>query len=116
MKRSIKHFIEDAIEYCDKAEIFVKNMTFEEFERDEKTFLAVSRALEIIGEALKNVPDKIKNKYLGIPWREIIGFRNTVAHAYFGINKKIVYNSAKEDTKYLKTILTEIISTLDDSQ
>lgn len=109
MKRSIRHFLEDALEYCEKAQCFVEDMTFEEFEKDEKTFLAVTRALEVIGEALKNIPDDIKNKYLGIPWREIIGFRNTVAHAYFGINKKIVWNSAKEDTKYLKTILTEIM-------
>lgn len=109
MKRSIKHFIDDAIEYCEKAQQFTENMTFEEFEQDEKTFLAVTRALEIIGEALKNIPDDIKNKYQNIPWREIIGFRNTVAHAYFGVNKKIVWNSAKEDTKYLKTILAEII-------
>lgn len=109
MKRSFKHFLEDALEYCEKAQSFVENMTFEEFERDEKTFLAVTRALEIIGEALRNIPDDFKNRYLGIPWREIIGFRNTVAHAYFGINKKIVWNSAKEDTKYLKSVLAEII-------
>lgn len=114
MKRSIKHFIEDAIEYCEKAQEFTKNMTYEEFAADEKTFLAVTRALEIIGEALKNVPDEIKNKYLGIPWREIIGFRNTVAHAYFGINSKIVFNSAREDTKYLKTVLAEILSTIEE--
>lgn len=114
MKRSIKHFLDDALEYCTKAQSFVEDMTFEEFEKDEKTFLAVTRSLEIIGEALKNVPDDFKNKYLGIPWREIIGFRNTVAHAYFGINKKIVWNSAKEDTKYLKTILSEVMKTLEE--
>lgn len=78
MKRSIKHFLDDALEYCEKAHGFVENMTFEEFDKDEKTFLAVTRALEIIGEALKNVPEEFKNKYLGIPWKEIIGFRNTV--------------------------------------
>lgn len=89
-------------------------MTFEEFNHDKKTFLAVTRALEVIGEALKNVPDDFRNKYQGIPWREIIGFRNTVAHVYFGINSKIVYNSAKEDTKYLKTVLTEILDSFED--
>lgn len=114
MKRSIKHFLDDAIEYCDKAQIFVENMTFQEFVNDEKTFLAVTRALEIIGEALKNVPDDLKSKFQHIPWREIIGFRNTVAHAYFGIDAKIVWNAAKEDTKYLKALLNEIISTIEE--
>lgn len=109
MKRSIRHFLDDAIEYCEKAQIFVDNMTYQEFVEDEKTFLAVTRALEIIGEALKNIPDELKNKFKHIPWREIIDFRNTVAHAYFGIDTKIVWNSAKEDTKYLKTLLLEIV-------
>lgn len=63
MKRSFKHFLEDALEYCEKAQKFVEDMTFKEFEQDEKTFLAVTRALEIIGEALKNIPDEFKNKY-----------------------------------------------------
>lgn len=114
MKRSIRHFIEDALLYCDKSQEFIKDMSFEEFEQDEKTFLAVTRALEIVGEALKSVPDELRNKYLEIPWQEIIGFRNTVAHAYFGINKRIVYNSAKEDTKYLKSLLVELINDFHD--
>lgn len=113
MKRSVKHFLDDAIEYCEKAQKFVSNMTFQEFEADEKTFLAVTRALEIIGEALKNIPDELKNKFRNIPWREIIGFRNTVAHAYFGVDAKIVWNTAKEDTKYLKKLLLEIIKEIE---
>lgn len=114
MKRSIRHFLEDALEYCEKAHKFVDNMTFEEFKSDEKTFLAVVRSLEIIGEALKNIPDEIKNKYIGIPWREIVGFRNTVAHAYFGIDAKIVYNSAKDDTIYLISLLKEVLKDIEE--
>ena len=113
MKRSIKHFLEDALEYCEKAQKFTNNMSFEEFANDEKTFMATTRALEIIGEALKNIPEDFKKQYHGIPWKEIIGFRNTVAHAYFGVDSKIVFNTAKEDTKYLKTILSRIIKDLD---
>lgn len=113
MKRSIKHFLEDALEYCEKAQKFVGQMTFDEFASDEKTFLAVVRSLEIIGEALKNVPEEFRQKYVGIPWREIVGFRNTVAHAYFGINAKIVYNAAIEDTKYLIPLLKQMISDFD---
>jgi len=114
MKRSIRHFLDDAFEYCEKAQRFVEGMTFEEFSADEKTFMAVTRALEIIGEALKNVPDDLKAQFPQLPWREIIGFRNTVAHAYFGVDTKIVWNTAKEDTKYLKALLTEIIKFTDD--
>lgn len=114
MKRSSKHFLEDAIEYSDKAQRFVEDITYEEFCNDEKTFLDVTRALEIIGEALKNIPDEIRSQYPEIPWREIIGFRNTVTHVYFGINTKIVWNSAKEDTKFLKTRVQKILDNLEE--
>lgn len=113
MKRNFKHFLDDALEYCEKTERFVDNMTYEEFLADEKTFLAVTRALEIIGEALKNIPDEIKTQFQQVPWREIIDFRNTVAHVYFGIDAKIVWNTAKEDVKYLKEIINFIIKSLD---
>lgn len=112
MKRTIRHFLEDVIEYCDKAQKFTNNITYEEFCNDEKTFLAVTRALEIVGEALKHIPDDIRSKYPDIPWREIIGFRNTVVHIYFGINPKIVWNAAKDDTKFLKLHIQKIIDEL----
>ncbi len=113
MKRSIRHFLDDALDYCGKTQKFVADITYEEFLADEKTFLAVTRALEIIGEALKNIPDEIKIKFPQVPWREIIGFRNTVAHVYFGINPKIVWNTAKEDIPYLKELINFIVKELD---
>lgn len=113
MKRSFKHFLEDAIEYSQKAQTFVENITYEEFLNDEKTFLAVTRTLEIIGEALKNIPDEIKAKFPQVPWKEIIGFRNTVAHVYFGVDPKIVWNTAKEDLKYLEQLIKEIIKDIE---
>lgn len=114
MKRSIRHFLDYVIEYCDKAQEFVKDISYEEFCNDEKTFLAVTRALEIVGEALKYIPDEIRSKHTDIPWREIIGFRNTVIHIYFGINPKIVWNAAKEDTKFLKIHIQKILDELQD--
>lgn len=112
MKRDFRHFLDDALEYCQKTQKFVAGMTYEEFLSDDKTFLAVTRALEIIGEALKNIPDEIKIQFPQVPWREIIGFRNTVAHVYFGIDAKIVWNTAKEDVKYLEELIKSIIEHL----
>lgn len=113
MKRSFRYFLDDALEYCEKTQKFVADMSYEEFLTDDKTFLAVTRALEIIGEALKNIPDEIKIKFPQVPWREIIGFRNTVAHVYFGVNPKIVWNTATEDVTYLKELINCIIESLD---
>lgn len=113
MKRSIRHFLDDALEYCEKTQRFVADIDYEDFLADEKTFLAVTRALEIIGEALKNIPDETRAKFPQVPWREIVGFRNTVAHVYFGVDPKIVWNTAKEEIKYLKELIKCIINDID---
>jgi uncharacterized protein with HEPN domain len=71
-------------------ERFAENMDFEEFKRDDKTSSAVIRKFEIIGEATKNVPEAIKQKYQNIPWREMAGMRNKLIHFCFGMKYDLV--------------------------
>lgn len=70
----------DAIE---KIEEFVAGMDFEEFRDDDKTVSAVVRKLEIIGEATKNIPDEVRQKYPKLPWREMAKIRDKLIHGYF---------------------------------
>ena len=78
------------------AEEFVNNWTFEEFTGDRKTQFAVIRALEIIGEAAKNVPYEVREKYPSVPWKDLAGIRDKLIHSYFGINLEVVWLSVKE--------------------
>ena len=57
---------------------------------------AVVRNFEIIGEASKNIPEKIRNKYPSVPWRKMIGLRNLISHEYFGIDYEMIWTIAKE--------------------
>lgn len=116
MKRTYKHFLQDIIEYGETAESFVKNISFEEFEQDKKTFMAVIRALEIIGEAIRYIPDEIKKKYSEVPWHQVIGFRNTVIHEYFGIDKYIVWNTLTEDVPFLKQQISKILIDIENEE
>ncbi len=86
MKRDIKLYVKDILDAILAIEKFVEGMTFEEFERDDKTSSAVIRKFEIIGEATKHIPDEIKQRYPDIPWKEMAGFRDKLIHFYFGIN------------------------------
>ena len=52
------------------------------------------RNFEIIGEAAKNIPDDIKEKYRSIPWKEMYYLRNKVSHEYFGIDYEIIWDIA----------------------
>ena len=61
------------------------------FGRDRKTQDAVIRNLEIIGEAVKNLPSELTERYPGIPWKNIAGMRDRLIHHYFGVNMKLVW-------------------------
>ena len=78
------------------AEEFVNGWTFEEFAADRKTQFAVIRALEIIGEAAKNIPYEVREKYPSVPWKYLASIGDKLVHAYFGVNLKVVWLSVKE--------------------
>ena len=76
MKREIGDYIEDILEAMTNAIEFTKDMSYEKFVKDTKTVYAVIRAIEIIGEAVKNIPEDIRKRYTDIPWRSIAGMRD----------------------------------------
>ena len=67
MKREIADFVEDIVNTMTKATKFVEEMSYEEFAQDEKTVFAVIRAIEIIGEAVKNIPNDVRKAYPEVP-------------------------------------------------
>ena len=73
-------FLNDILSEINKIFKFVGKMTYAEFTKDEKTIYAVTRSLEIIGEATKNIPDDVKDTYNQIPWSKISGMRNKLIH------------------------------------
>ena len=73
---------------------YIEGYTFSEFEKDHKTLDAVIRNFEIIGEASKNLPSEVKQKYAEIPWIEMYLLRNKVSHEYFGIDNEIIWDIA----------------------
>jgi len=93
-------------------ERYTKDISFNEFARNDLVVDAVIRNLEIIGEAVKNIPEDIRSKYPDIPWKQIVGFRNIVIHHYFGVDLSIVWTVIKRHLKELKpkieTILREL--------
>ncbi|MEZ5198904.1 MAG: DUF86 domain-containing protein [Bacteroidales bacterium] len=73
---------------------YLQDMDFTEFKRDYKTVDAVIRNFEIIGEASKNLPLEIRERYPEIPWQEMYYLRNKVSHEYFGIDYEIIWDIA----------------------
>ena len=102
--------IEDAVTACELIVQFTLGMGEAEYTADLKTQSAVERQFEIIGEALNRIKkidpgllDRVDN------WREIIGFRNVIAHGYDVIENEIVWNSVKEDIPVLLDQLQRLL-------
>ena len=84
---------------------FILDMTFEQFQNDLKTQRAVTRNLEIIGEASKRLSVEFQDEHGQIPWRRIGGMRDFLIHDYMKVDMKEVWKAATEDIKELKQAL-----------
>jgi len=114
MKRNHKLFVKDILDCIEKIDEFIGSMDFEKFIEDDKTKSAVVRKLEIIGEATKNIPKQIRQKYRKLPWADMAGMRDKIAHFYFGIDYTIVWEVIKERLPEIKPIIQKILKEMEE--
>jgi uncharacterized protein with HEPN domain len=111
-KREAVDYLSDAVDAMNKAEKFVEGMSFETFKEDDKTIFAVIRALEVIGEAVKNIPQESRDAASHIPWKQIAGMRDILIHEYFGVDLETLWQTVKIDIPQTKPLLSEFFATL----
>ena len=110
-ERTYIHFLEDILLSMERIQEYISTKEFITFKKDYKTVDAVIRNFEVIGEAAKNLPAEIKEKYSHLPWEEMYRLRNRITHGYFGIDYQIIWdivtNELPENYRDLKKIIRE---------
>lgn len=112
MKKDVSVFLQHIIESIVKIEEFTKGDTKADFISSAKTQDAVIRRLEIIGEAVKNMPSDFIKKHPDVPWSEIARTRDKLIHGYFGVDLDITWTVVKSNLPSLKKKISEIIEQL----
>jgi uncharacterized protein with HEPN domain len=109
-KRSCKLYLNDMLEAINKIETYINELEYNDFINDDMVMDAVIRNLEVFGEAARNIPDEVKEKYGNIPWKRIIGLRNIVIHGYFGVDYENVWRIVTENIPKVKPFIEEILA------
>jgi len=116
MTRTVDLYVKDIIQNMVDAEEFIQGLSYETFISDKKTFNAVVRSIEVIGEATKSIPESIRSRYPDIPWKEMAGMRDKLIHFYFGVDREAVWLTVKERIPAIRPIFELILRDLENKK
>lgn len=108
MSRSWELFLRDMLEAARKVIRYTDKRQVETFAADEMAYDATLRNLEILGEAAKNIPDDIRQRYPEVNWRGVAGLRDILAHAYFALDEDTLWKIVRTDIPELLDLLEQI--------
>ena len=103
-------FLNHILNAITNIENFIKNVkNFDEFNSNNMVFSAVAHEMEVIGEASNNITNDFRLKNPNIPWKKMVSMRNILIHEYFGVDRKVVWDTIREDLPVLKKLILHLL-------
>lgn len=113
-ERDYVDYLRDIVDHADAAADFVAALPdYESLAADRRTFWAVIRALEVVGEAARHIPVEFRASHPEVPWRGMTGMRDKVIHDYFGVDAAVVWRTVQEDLPPLCKTIRQILYDLE---
>ena len=109
MPKDYKLFLEDILEAIQKIRNYTSGLSLQAFTADAKTFDAVIRNLEIIGEAVKQIPDDIRSQCPQVEWKRIARLWDILIHQYFGVDAQIVWDIVQNKLTPLEQAIRSLL-------
>ena len=109
MSRNDLLYLKDILKAVGRIETYISNVDVENFKTDNMRVDSVLFNLMTIGEAVKNIPDSLRNQYPEVRWNDIGRFRDRVVHHYFGLDLDIVWEIVDVHLPILKTHVEQLL-------
>lgn len=114
MKRDVRVFLDDILKSAELLDKYTKGKTKENYENDDELHDAIHRRLEIIGEAVRHIPQEFRNQYPDIPWKDIVGTRDILIHEYFEVSDERIWKTVVDDLPKLVDQIIKILKEIDE--